>query len=706
MLCSQATRSQTPPRFAGATLSKSLSIALLLVGLLTASTSLAESRAIAIDDFFAFERVGSPRISPDGTLVGYTVRSTDFEEDRSETALWLTPISPDDDRKPWRVTAPGYSASRPRWSPDGTKLAFLTARKTYKEEATTQVWSFDLRGGDAQPLTAVEQGVDGFDWSPDGKRLLLTITDPKPEDLLDEDERAKEPPKPHVIDRLQFKRDYAGYLDRRRSHLYVFDLGSETLRQITSGDYDHGDAAWSPDGKLVVFSSNRTAEPDGNENSELWIVSADNTDQGKTLRQLTDNPGADYAPTWSPDGKEIAYLTGIEPELLWYATTHLAVVPLDGGSSRLLTRDLDRNVSAPQYTPDGAGILFNLEDSGARQLARISPRGGAITRLVGGDRSVRGTSQNAHGQLALLVSEPHLPGEVHRIGDDGKLQQLTRVNQPLLEQLTLGEVRNVQFPSADGTEIEGFITLPPGYDERLRYPTLLRIHGGPTAQYDFQFDFESQLFAAHGFVVVRTNPRGSTGYGQDFSKAIFADWGNKDFEDVMAGIDYAIEEGYSDPDRLGVGGWSYGGILTNYVITKTDRFEAAITGASEVLYIANYGHDHYQQQWERELGLPWENRQAWERISPFNQVEKIVTPTLIMCGQLDWNVPVQNSEQLYQALRRLGRTTQLVVYPGEHHGLRKLAFQKDRYERYLAWYDRYVKGEAPAASDPKEAASR
>jgi dipeptidyl aminopeptidase/acylaminoacyl peptidase len=192
-------------------------------------------------------------------------------------------------------------------------------------------------------------------------------------------------------------------------------------------------------------------------------------------------------------------------------------------------------------------------------------------------------------------------------------------------------------------------------------------------------------------VVVTVNPRGSSGYGQEFSKAIWADWGNKDYEDVMAGVDYAIEQGYADPDRLGVGGWSYGGILTNYVITKTQRFKGAITGASEVLYVANYGHDHYQRHWEAELGLPWENREAWERISPFNSVERIVTPTLIMGGEKDWNVPILNSEQLYQALRRLGRETQLVVYPGQSHGLRVPSYQKDRLERYLAWYDKYVK---------------
>ena len=252
-------------------------------------------------------------------------------------------------------------------------------------------------------------------------------------------------------------------------------------------------------------------------------------------------------------------------------------------------------------------------------------------------------------------------------------------------------MENVQFVSQDGTEIEGFVFKPPGFNENFQYPTLLRIHGGPVSQYDFNFNFEAQLFAANGYVVVMANPRGSSGYGQDFSLGIWQSWGVKDFEDVMAGVDYVIEQGYADPDRLGVGGWSYGGILTNYVITKTDRFSGAVTGASEVLYRSNYGHDHYQRQWEAELGLPWENADAWERISPFNDVANITTPTLIMGGEKDWNVPILNSEQLYQALKRLGRETQLVVYPGEFHGIRTPTFQLDRLQRYLAWYEKTVK---------------
>ena len=659
----------------------------LLVGVLAlagASAAAQETRLLEPEDLFELQSVSNPVISPDGGWVAYTVNSTSLEEDSSETRIWMASTT-DDTVLP--MTGEGSSAGNPQWSPDGRYLSFTASRN----DGETQVWALDRRGGEAVQLTNVEQGVSDYAWSPDSSRLALVIRDPEEESEGEDGE--EEEARPWVIDRLQFKRDYTGYLDRRRTHLFVQDVapGAEPeAMQITSGDYDDSDPVWSPDGSLIAFVSNRTGEPDANDNTDIWVVAADNPDAGATLLQITSNPGSDTSPAWSPDGLTIAHVSVTQPEIIWYATNHLAISPATGGPARVLTGRIDRNVNSPRFSPDGGEVLFGLEDSGERHLASIDTSGENFRRLIEGPLSLRGWSQSDDGQIASLVSEPHLPAEVfYGAGDERR--QLTFTNRPWLDELQLAEVENAQFPSADGTEVEGFIFKPPGFDESFRYPTLLRIHGGPVAQYDFAFNFEAQLFAANGYVVVMTNPRGSSGYGQDFSHAIWADWGVRDFEDVMAGVDYAIGQGYADPDRLGVGGWSYGGILTNYVITKSDRFKGAITGASMALYRANYGHDHYQLEWEGEVGLPWENAEAWERMSPFNFVANVVTPTLIMGGDHDWNVPIQNSEQLYQALRRLGVETQLVVYPNEHHGIRKPAFQLDRLERYLAWYDQYVK---------------
>jgi dipeptidyl aminopeptidase/acylaminoacyl peptidase len=386
-----------------------------------------------------------------------------------------------------------------------------------------------------------------------------------------------------------------------------------------------------------------------------------------------------------------------EPDIIWYEVRNLAMARADGGGEvRVLTEGLDRNVSGPRFSTDGRHIFFGIEDSAENHIGRVDVRTGRIDRPVAGAFSARGFDLGPNDEVFVSVARTDLPGEIFAAGRNRELTQLTSVNRNVLDSLRLGEVVNATFPSADGTEIEGIFYLPPGYTEGLKYPTLLRIHGGPVSQYSLSFNFEAHLFAANGYVVVTTNPRGSSGYGQAFSYDLWADWGVRDYQDVMAGVDYAIEKGWADPDRLGVGGWSYGGILTDHVITQTDRFKAAISGASEFLYVTNYGHDHYQLQWEKELGLPWENREAWERISPFNKVENITTPTLVMCGEKDWNVPVNNSEQLYQALKRMGRTTELVVYPGQGHGL-SLPYQVDRYQRYLDWYGKYVKQtDAPA----------
>ena len=301
----------------------------------------------------------------------------------------------------------------------------------------------------------------------------------------------------------------------------------------------------------------------------------------------------------------------------------------------------------------------------------------------------------------MLESTPSTPGEISSVAG-ADLVRITRVNDEFLKGRRLGRVERFRVQSRDGTPIDGFLTLPAQHTAGTKLPTVLRIHGGPASQYSTEFQLEWQILAGAGYAVVAANPRGSTGYGTAFSRAIWADWGNKDTEDVLAALEHAVAQGVADPERLGVGGWSYGGILTNYVISKSDRFKAAISGSSISNILAGYGTDHYQYHYEVELGLPWKNREVWTALStPFFDVEKINAPTLFLCGEKDMNVPLLNTEQMYQAVRRVGRVdTELVVYPGEWHGIRRPSFQKDRLVRYLAWYDRYLKpaGTAPSGT--------
>ena len=637
-----------------------------------------DQRPITIDDYFELKSVGSPVISPDNRWIAYTVNRTDYDEGSSETRIWAVSVNGEETLP---MTAKGYSASNPQWSPDGKYLSFTASRG---DDSKTQVWVLDRRGGEAQQLTDIEQGVSGYEWSPDGSRLLLMIQD-KLENESDE-------PQPYVIDRLQFKRDYVGYLDRRRTHIYTYTPGDSAATKITFGDYDQSGATWSPDGEKIAFSSNRTDNPDGNTNSDIWVVDANLGKNESGLTQVTTNPGSDHSPAWSPDGQTITYITNTEPEKIWYATNHLAVASADGsGDERVISKEIDRNISSPQFSEDGDKIWFLLEDSGERLLASLQPDGQNLERVIDGEISVRGFDLNGDS-ISLLAGRFNEPHEVH-LWSNGRLHQRTFENRELLSDVHQPDVEEIWFDSRDGTEIHGFLVKPIGYQNGVSYPTILWIHGGPVAQFEHSYRFEPQLFAANGYAVLMINPRGSSGYGQEFSEVLFADWGNKDFEDVMAGVDYAIDRGIADPDQLGVGGWSYGGILTNYVITKSDRFKGAISGASETLYRSNYGHDHYQLYWEKELGLPWETPEKWERISPFNDVANVTTPTLWIGGAEDWNVPILGSEQMYQAMRRIGIETQLVVYPGEHHGIRRPSFQKDRYERYLDWFDTYVKSE-------------
>src|ERR1700733_13586383 len=617
------------------------------------------TRNLTIDDYFRIAEVDDAQISPEGKWVSYTVTTHDLKNDKNKTRIWMISTS---GGAAVPLTAEDVSSEHARWSPDGKYLAFLSGRGESKgekgdEDKKKEVWVLNREGGEAQKLVETIQDVDAYAWSTSGDRIVLVLQDPSINEIeaARDKDKADAKPKAHpwVIDRLHFKEDEIGYLDRRRKHLFVYELASHKMTQVTSGDYDDSAPAWSPDGDSIAFVSNRSdsEDPDMNFNTDIWTVAADNADKGKSAVRVTKNPAPDEAPAWSPDGKWIVFIVG---------------------------------------------------DDGTQNLARVPAMGGEITRPIGGRRMVESYTIGKDGSAAAVIGELTHPAEIYFLpADGGDLRRLTTTNDALMAQIRLPNVEYVHFKSKDGTTVAGYLYEPPDYKPGMRYPTILRPHGGPVWAYYAEFNFDPQLFAANGYVVLTPNPRGSSGYGQDFCKAIWADWGHKDYEDDMAMVDYAIAQGMADPDKLGVGGWSYGGISTNFIITQTTRFKAAISGAGSAFLAALYGHDQYILDYDVELGRPWENRAVWDKVSPYYRVANITTPTLFMGGDIDWNVPILGGEQMYEALKSLGRETELVVYPGEHHGLKAPSHIKDRLERNLSWYAHYVKADG---SPPRPAA--
>jgi dipeptidyl aminopeptidase/acylaminoacyl peptidase len=676
-------------------------------------------RPIGVNDLPDVREVHDPQISPDSRYVAYTVNSTSVKDDKSETRIWMIPTA---GGAAIPLTAEHVSSSSPRWSPDGKFLAFLSEREDFDgNEGKTQVYLFNRTGGEAQRLTDTIQDVEDFAWSPDGNRLVLLLRDPSPEELeaaaaqtKAKDGSGKDPgvkksksQPPWVIDRLYFKEDNIGYLDRRRTHLYIFDIASKSMTQVSSGDYEDSAPSWSPDGKFLAFSSKRSEpDPDATYASNIWVVSAANKDKGSnptqvtTDRLFTDEGDVKAPPAWSPDGRWIAYSTHLDPKLLVYGTIHIAVSPVTGGQARVLTMALDRNASEPRFAPDGKSIYFIVDDDGTQNLAQVNLADGKIVRPMAGRLMLESYSVAKDGTLAANISTMDHPYELYTV-PGGQLTQLTHVNDAWLARFKISSGEYVSFKSKDGTIVHGYLYKPVDYVPGNKYPTILKPHGGPVEEHVAEFSDLAQLFAANGYAVLFPNPRGSSGYGQDFSKAIFADWGNKDYQDDMAMVDFAIAQGIADPDKLGVGGHSYGGISTDFIIAQTNRFKAATSWAGAAEFTSLWGHDEYIRDYIAELGFPWEHREAWDHVSPFWHVKDIHTPTLFVGGNLDCNVPISGSEQMYQSLKALGRETLLVVYPDEYHEFKTPSHLTDLYERYLAWFAHYVKADGtPARPSP------
>jgi dipeptidyl aminopeptidase/acylaminoacyl peptidase len=653
-------------------------------------TEPAAARTLVVSDVNNLKTVSSPAIDPSGNWVAYEVSSVDVKADKSFSHVWMT--SWDGARTIQLTNRSKESESTPRFSPDGRYLAFISSR-TDKHD-NDQLWLLDRTGGEARALTKLDGSVVDYAWSPNSRQIALVVLDPDPDqskdDAKDDDDK---PPKPIVIDRFQFKRDIDGYLGTRRQRLMLLDVATGQAQRLLTGDFDDYLPAFSPDGSRIAFVSNRDPDPDRTYNSDLWVVPAATGSQTPT--RLTTFAGADNDPdyesypAWSPDGRSIAYIQGGPVELFSYGTRHLAVVPASGGEPRVLTASLDRNVGNPIWSADGKTLRFIVEDDKAQWLGSVAASGGDVRRIAGG-RPVFEALDQAKGHTVALVEDPSHPPEVYAV-EGSALRRLSRQNDAWLADVQLAPVEDTTLRSKDGTEVHGFLLKPVNYAGG-RVPTILRLHGGPQSQFDYGFSMEWQLLAANGYAVVATNPRGGTGRGQDYAKALYADWGGPAVPDVLAAVDDAVARGIADPNRLGVGGWSYGGMLTNYTIASDTRFKAATSGASISNIFAGYGTDQYIRDYEMELGKPWEHVDVWMRNSyPFFHVDKVVTPTLFLGGDKDFNVPLLNGEQMYQALKSRGVPTELIIYPDQYHGLKRPSFIRDHYQRYLDWYAKYLK---------------
>lgn len=662
-----------------------------------------ESARFQPQDLFGLEVASDPQISPDGSRIAYVRQTADIMTDRMRPTIWLIDVRTGQQTP---LVAGAGAHSQPRWSPDGTRVAYISTA----EGGGAQLFVRWINSGQAVRVTSLPNTPTGISWSPDGTKIAYSVLvggqAPKLGTPLTKPEGAQWAPPLEVIDTVTYRADGQGYLKPGYRQVFVAPADGGGARQLTQGDFNHGgDLSWSPDSATLYLSANRGADWQREAaNSEVYALDV----QSGALTALTDRQGPDQSPAVSPDGRRIAYV-GYDDRRMGYHNTRLYVMDRDGANRRVLTDGLDRSVQSPVWSKDGRSILIAYDDHGSTTVARVTLDGAVTTMIQGlsGDDIGRPYSGGDFsladdGSVAFTRGNALRPADIHLMRQ-GRQTQLTRLNADYLAGKTLGAVQRLEVASShDGRAVESWLTLPAGYVEGQKYPLILEIHGGPFAAYGPHFATDNQLFAAAGYAVLSVNPRGSTSYGEEFANLIHHDYPSHDYDDLISSVDAVIAKGVADPNRLFVTGGSGGGVLTAWIVGKTDRFKAAasqkpvIDWASFVLTADNPAF--FARYWFGEY--PWENPEAYWRRSPLSLVGNVKTPTLVVVGDEDYRTPVSESEQYYSALQLRGVPTALVKIPGVGHSLAVRPSQNAaRISAILTWFDRYKDG-APASAAP------
>ncbi len=643
-----------------------------------------QSRALQLEQYLDWEWVSNPQISPDGSRIVYTRQWVDKVNDRRGSSLWI--MDANGSRNRHLVDGGGAS-----WSPDGTRIAFVEEGEPRGSQIFVR-W-MDAEGATSQ-ITRLENGPSNVTWSPDGTRIAFTSrVDDRADfagvELPKRPDGAKWTAEPKVVERASYKRDRQGYTDTGWTHVFVVPAEGGTPRRLTDGDWNHSDIAWSPDGTEIYFSSHRAPDADRPENwqeSEIYAVTIATGD----IRQLTNRRGPDGDPVPSPDGRLIAY-TGMDENRDTYRNRQILVMNRDGTGSRVISGDYDRQASNLTWAPDGSGLYFNVRREGYANVHFVSVSGG-VRAVTEGKHTLSMSSLSKNGTAVGVLESAHEPGDVHSfpLRDPNRRTRLTRVNEDVLQGVTLGEVEEIWYESEGGFRIQGWIVKPPDFDPSQKYPLILAIHGGPHSMYDGSFSFPFQDHAANGYVVLYTNPRGSTGYGSAFANAIDHDYPGADFPDLMKGVDEMIGRGYVDPENLFVYGCSGGGILTTYIVGNTDRFRAASANCPIVNWMSAMGTSDafsYTRTFEKYF---WEDPTEWMDRSSIFYVGNVKTPTMLMTGERDLRTPMPQTEEFYQALQILGVPTVMVRFQDEWHGTSSNPSNFLRTQLYLRkWFEKW-----------------